>query len=63
MKKLSPREKIEKGLSKINRRSGVLKRKRARLERVKEAFNDYRGGRITKTELRRRVPRSWMEYA
>lgn len=59
----APREKIEKQAAKVTHRSGVLKRKRARLARIKEAFSDYRSGRITRTELRSRVPRSWMEYA
>lgn len=44
-------------------RCDALKRKRARLDREKAAFSDFRAGRITKTELRHRVPRSWITNA
>jgi hypothetical protein len=47
-------------LQKVLVRCERLQAKRERLERRKKATSDFQAGLISKTELRKRVPRSWL---
>ena len=42
----------------VDRQARLVKR-RARLERVRKALQDFEAGRISKTEYRKLVPRSY----
>ena len=53
-------EGVKKVQEKLVRHFGILQRKIARLERTKNAIGEYKAGRISWTELRRLVPRSWL---
>lgn len=37
-----------------------IQKRRQRLERRRKAVSDFNAGRISKTELRKHVPRSWL---
>jgi hypothetical protein len=57
------KDRVVRKLSNLVARRASQVNRRARLERIRKAFNDFQDGRITKTELRQRVPRSWLVYA
>jgi len=48
-------------LHELVKKADRLQQRRERMERSRKAFDDYFAGRLSKTELRRSVPRSWFE--
>jgi len=46
--------------AKLTAKAERLQRRRARLVRARKALRDFEAGLITKTELRRNVPRRWL---
>jgi hypothetical protein len=60
MDKAKQTERVTKKLSGIKAKFATQQKRRARLERVRKAISDFGAGRISKTELRDRVPRSYL---
>jgi hypothetical protein len=61
-KELKQKQRVAKQFSKLLAKRERQVKRRQRLERIRAAFSDFHAGLITKTELRKSVPRSWLVY-
>ena len=55
----TPTERVTERLQAVHIKRGRQEKRRARLERIREAFSAFDAGRISKTEFNKLVPRSW----